>query len=90
MHSTAWRNFARAAVFMHVLSGWLQLPPKPPEVLEWSEHKNTDGRSYYYNSRTMESTWEKPQVLTDWEGESVSHWVCNSLSCAGYIRVKGQ
>ena len=46
-----------------------QLPPKPPEVSEWSEHKNTDGRSYYYNSRTMESTWEKPQVLIDWEGD---------------------
>ena len=41
---------------------------KPPEVAEWSEHKNTDGKSYYYNSRTMESTWEKPKVLSDWEG----------------------
>lgn len=49
-----------------------QLPPKPQEVQEWSEHKNTDGRSYYYNSRTMESTWEKPQILTDWEGECQS------------------
>ncbi|XP_025093213.1 transcription elongation regulator 1-like isoform X2 [Pomacea canaliculata] len=46
-----------------------QLPPKPQEVQEWSEHKNTDGRSYYYNSRTMESTWEKPQILTDWEAK---------------------
>ncbi|KAK7508465.1 hypothetical protein BaRGS_00000031 [Batillaria attramentaria] len=46
-----------------------QLPPKPPEVLEWSEHKNADGRSYYYNARTMESTWEKPQALTDWEAK---------------------
>ncbi|PVD29410.1 hypothetical protein C0Q70_08661 [Pomacea canaliculata] len=47
----------------------LPLPPKPQEVQEWSEHKNTDGRSYYYNSRTMESTWEKPQILTDWEAK---------------------
>ena len=44
------------------------MPQKPPEVAEWSEHKNVDGRSYYYNSTTMESTWDKPQVLTDWEG----------------------
>ncbi|XP_067657663.1 transcription elongation regulator 1-like [Haliotis asinina] len=44
-----------------------QLPPKPPEVAEWSEHKNADGRSYYYNSRTMESTWEKPPALAEWE-----------------------
>ena len=50
----------------------VQLPPKPPEVTEWSEHKNTDGRSYYYNARTMESTWEKPQVLTEWEGEKMT------------------
>jgi len=41
---------------------------KPVEVSEWSEHKNTDGRFYYYNSRTMESTWERPKVLIDYEG----------------------
>ena len=45
------------------------MPPKPPEVAEWSEHKNADGRSYYYNSKTMESTWDKPQVLTEWEAK---------------------
>ncbi|XP_064599903.1 transcription elongation regulator 1-like isoform X2 [Liolophura sinensis] len=44
-----------------------QPPPKPAEVAEWSEHKNSDGRVYYYNSRTMESTWDKPQPLVDWE-----------------------
>jgi hypothetical protein len=48
-----------------------QLPPKPPEVFEWSEHKNTDGRSYYYNARTMESVWEKPQILIDWDGKHI-------------------
>ena len=46
----------------------VQLPPKPSEVAEWSEHKNAEGRSYFYNSRTMESTWDKPQTLVDWEG----------------------
>jgi hypothetical protein len=30
---------------------------------EWSEHKMADGRSYYYNSRTKASVWEKPDVL---------------------------
>ena len=44
-------------------------PPKPAEVAEWSEHRNAvDGRMYYYNGRTMESTWEKPKALADWEG----------------------
>ncbi|BFY97387.1 hypothetical protein BsWGS_00433 [Bradybaena similaris] len=46
-----------------------QLPAKPPEVAEWSEHKNSDGKSYYYNSRSQESVWDKPQVLKDWEAK---------------------
>jgi len=46
-----------------------QLPPKPAEVAEWSEHKNNDGKSYFYNTRTQESTWDKPQVLTDWDAK---------------------
>lgn len=79
-----------ACTHFPALSAWLvfncvQLPPKPPEVLEWSEHKNTDGRSYYYNSRTMESTWDKPQVLTDWEGEIAGYWICNWQPVAGYV-----
>ncbi|XP_049598678.1 transcription elongation regulator 1 isoform X4 [Syngnathus scovelli] len=40
----------------------LQLP-------EWSEYKTVDGKTYYYNNRTMESTWEKPQSLLDREKE---------------------
>lgn len=47
-----------------------QLPAKPPEVAEWSEHKNADGRVYYYNAKTMESTWDKPQVLIEWDGKN--------------------
>ncbi|KAJ8317664.1 hypothetical protein KUTeg_005568 [Tegillarca granosa] len=46
-----------------------QMPPKPAEVAEWTEHKNSDGRSYFYNSKTMESTWDKPQVLAEWEAK---------------------
>lgn len=46
------------------------MPVKPPEVAEWSEHKNTEGRMYYYNARTMESTWERPKVLIDWEAQA--------------------
>ena len=34
---------------------------------EWSEFKTADGRPYYYNSRTMQSTWEKPKELVDME-----------------------
>jgi hypothetical protein len=41
---------------------------KPAEVAEWTEYKTNDGKAYYYNSRTAESTWEKPKVVVDWEG----------------------
>ncbi|XP_056140413.1 transcription elongation regulator 1-like isoform X2 [Lampris incognitus] len=45
------------------LAGSLQLP-------EWSEYKTADGKTYYYNNRTLESTWEKPQALLDKEKEA--------------------
>lgn len=34
-------------------------------VSEWTEYKTADGKTYYYNNRTLESTWEKPQELKD-------------------------
>uniref|UniRef100_A0AAQ6AB46 Transcription elongation regulator 1 n=1 Tax=Amphiprion ocellaris TaxID=80972 RepID=A0AAQ6AB46_AMPOC len=37
------------------MAGSLHLP-------EWSEYKTADGKTYYYNNRTLESTWEKPQL----------------------------
>lgn len=44
-----------------------------PELLEkaseWTEHKAPDNRSYFYNSKTQESVWEKPQALKDLEGK---------------------
>uniref|UniRef100_A0A7N6ARB9 Transcription elongation regulator 1 n=1 Tax=Anabas testudineus TaxID=64144 RepID=A0A7N6ARB9_ANATE len=40
------------------MAGSLQLP-------EWSEYKTPDGKTYYYNNRTLESTWEKPQALVE-------------------------
>ena len=35
------------------------------EASVWSEFKNPEGRSYYYNSKTTESTWDKPSILND-------------------------
>lgn len=47
--------------------------PPPPELAaafgsappntEWTEHKAPDGRPYYYNNITKQSSWEKPEVL---------------------------
>ncbi|CAF1040655.1 unnamed protein product [Didymodactylos carnosus] len=31
----------------------------------WSEYKNPEERAYYYNSKTTESTWDKPLVFTE-------------------------
>ncbi|PRW33660.1 pre-mRNA-processing 40A isoform A [Chlorella sorokiniana] len=30
---------------------------------DWTEHNAPDGRKYYYNSRTKQSSWEKPDEL---------------------------
>lgn len=44
----------------------------PPEVAaafgaatstEWTEHKAPDGRPYYYNKISKQSSWEKPEEL---------------------------
>ncbi|XP_072517905.1 transcription elongation regulator 1 [Salminus brasiliensis] len=40
------------------LAGAIPLP-------EWSEYKTVDGKTYYYNSRTQESTWDRPVELKE-------------------------
>uniref|UniRef100_A0A672H916 Transcription elongation regulator 1 n=1 Tax=Salarias fasciatus TaxID=181472 RepID=A0A672H916_SALFA len=48
------------------MAGSLQLP-------EWSEYKTADGKTYYYNNRTLESTWEKPQAVLDKEINAIKN-----------------
>uniref|UniRef100_A0A7N6B2K1 Pre-mRNA-processing factor 40 homolog A n=1 Tax=Anabas testudineus TaxID=64144 RepID=A0A7N6B2K1_ANATE len=36
--------------------------PTGPKSL-WTEHKSLDGKTYYYNTETKQSTWEKPDEL---------------------------
>lgn len=39
----------------------------------WSEHKAPDGRTYYYNSITKQSLWEKPDDLKTPAEVSIVH-----------------
>lgn len=40
---------------------------RPLEVAAWTEYHNAEGKPYYHNSKTNETTWEKPKVISDWE-----------------------
>ncbi|BFZ10837.1 hypothetical protein BsWGS_13876 [Bradybaena similaris] len=42
-------------------------PAKRTKVTEWAEYNAPNGEIYYYNSRTKESVWDKPQALIDLE-----------------------
>lgn len=33
------------------------------EAANWTEHKHNDGRCYYYNKVTKQSSWDKPECL---------------------------
>ncbi|XP_067952086.1 pre-mRNA-processing factor 40 homolog A-like [Watersipora subatra] len=44
--------------------GIAQAPPSVPQVKSvWTEHKAPDGRSYYFNTVSKHSVWEKPDEL---------------------------
>lgn len=32
---------------------------------QWTEHKTADGKSYYHNTRTQQSTWDRPEALIE-------------------------
>ncbi|XP_028824121.1 transcription elongation regulator 1-like [Denticeps clupeoides] len=38
-----------------------------PLLSEWVEFKTPEGKSYYHNSRTLETTWDRPMQLRDQE-----------------------
>ncbi|XP_071828462.1 transcription elongation regulator 1-like isoform X3 [Apostichopus japonicus] len=40
-----------------------QAPMETVSKGDWTEYKSPEGRTYYYNSKTMQSTWEKPKEL---------------------------
>lgn len=38
-------------------------PPPQRGVAEWKTTRTVEGHAYYYNTRTRESTWERPKAL---------------------------
>ncbi|XP_069086622.1 pre-mRNA-processing factor 40 homolog B isoform X2 [Pleurodeles waltl] len=52
-----------AVVQPTVVSSSSPVVEPPRKKPTWSEHKSPDGRTYYYNSETKQSTWEKPEEL---------------------------
>lgn len=78
--SPYWCNFTMLFPLSGMLPGIAppMVPMLPPQVTmassghlggipgsEWTEYKTGDGKTYYYNNRTLESTWEKPHELKD-------------------------
>ena len=39
------------------------------QAAEWIEYKTPDGRVYYYNTKSQKSVWEKPEILTKFDGK---------------------
>lgn len=41
----------------------------------WQEYKTPEQKLYYYNSKTLERTWNKPQVIDELDGKLYFHHV---------------
>ncbi len=44
------------------------------EASAWSEFKNPEGRCYFYNTKTLDSTWDKPIVFSDVIGKKIDYF----------------
>ena len=43
------------------MNGFAPTYGQPPTV--WQEHRTPEGRAYFYNSATKETTWTKPEEM---------------------------
>ena len=38
------------------------------EVSSFTEHETPEGKKYYFNKKSNESTWDKPKVFSELQG----------------------
>lgn len=50
------------------------------QATEWAEYKTPEGKCYYYNTKSQQSVWEKPEVLIKLERKSFSKILFNFLN----------
>lgn len=73
LYSTNFLNYTFLVAPPHITAPGMP-PPAPAAAdiaksalsekkCDWTEHKAPDGRTYYYNSITKQSLWEKPDEL---------------------------
>ncbi|KAH7981689.1 hypothetical protein HPB52_000714 [Rhipicephalus sanguineus] len=48
---------------------------------QWTEHKTADGKSYYHNTRTQQSTWDRPEALIELDTEDFCTADDNLATC---------
>ncbi|EEC01225.1 transcription elongation regulator, putative, partial [Ixodes scapularis] len=47
-------------------------PDVQEQAAQWAEHRTPEGKSYYHNSRTQQTTWDRPQALVDLDSDGTA------------------
>lgn len=54
----------------HLMHASSNAAPQPVSCGDWTEHKSSNGKKYYYNIKTEVSQWEKPREWVEFEKSS--------------------
>ncbi|WPT18171.1 Pleckstrin-like proteiny domain-containing protein 1 [Picochlorum sp. SENEW3] len=57
-HTNTTNAYQQQYTASHDLMDFATAPPQSPEIPQWEVHYTEDGRPYYYNRTTGETTWE--------------------------------